>query len=260
MKDIYEKIYEARQNNKEIALCIVVSAQGSTPRSTGAKMLVFENAKIYGTIGGGNLEKKVIENALDVIKKGQAKIFKHDLLHQHSMCCGGVVEIYIEPILKKNKLYIFGAGHTGQALARIASELEFEIVLIDDRKEYVDECTIPSVNKMNLPFEKALRILPFDERTYIAVITYSHEQDRDILAFCLQKSHAYLGMIGSKRKIEITKKMFADAGIGTPEQVNKVDMPMGVEIHAETPEEIAVSILSKLIEVKNKIQKTNKKL
>lgn len=253
VKEIYLKIDEARQKGIEAALCIIVSCKGSTPRKTGAKMLVYENGSIYGTIGGGNLEKKVIENALEVIRNRESKLFRHDLLHQHSMCCGGNVEIYIEPVMKKNKLYIFGAGHTGQALAKISSDHDFEIVLIDDRKEYMDECKIPEVNKMNLPFQQALALLPFDERTFVSILTYSHELDRDILGFCLNKPHAYLGMIGSKRKTEVTRKMFAEAKIGTEEKLNRVDMPMGIDINAETAEEIAVSILAKLIEVKNKV-------
>lgn len=251
MKSIYEELCEIQKKGAEAALCIVVSTRGSAPRNAGAKMLVYENGKIDGTIGGGNLEKKVIENARQVIRDKKPKLFKHDLLHQHNMCCGGTVEIYIEPIMKKNKLYIFGAGHTGQALARYAPDFGYETVLIDDRKEYLEDCTNAEVNKMNLPFPQALQLLPFDEQTYIAILTYSHETDREILAFCLKKPHAYLGMIGSRRKVEVTKKRFVEAGIGSAEQLDKVDMPMGVHIKAETPYEIAISILAKLIQTKN---------
>lgn len=259
MKSIYEELFEIQKKGGEAALCIVVSTRGSAPRNAGAKMLVHSTGKIEGTIGGGNLEKKVIENALLVIKDKKPKLFKHDLLHQHNMCCGGTVEIYIEPIMKKNKLYIFGAGHTGQALAKYASDFGFETVLIDDRKEYLDNCSDAAVNKMNLPFAQALQLLPFDEQTYIAILTYSHETDRDILAFCLQKPHAYLGMIGSRRKVEVTKKMFAEAGVGTREQLDTVDMPMGISINADLPEEIAVSILAKLIQIKNSTVKNEVK-
>ncbi len=214
-------------------------------------MIVFENGKIHGTIGGGELEKSVIKNAVEQIKKKEPRLFRHDLLHQHSMCCGGTVDVYIEPIMKKNKLYIFGAGHTGQSLAGYALDFDFEIVLLDDRKEYLDACKEEGINKMHLPFPQALPILPFDENTFVCIMTYSHEIDRDILAFCLKKPHAYLGMIGSQRKVEVTKKMFADAGLGSLIELEHIDMPMGINIGAEGPEEIAVSILSKLIEIKN---------
>jgi xanthine dehydrogenase accessory factor len=168
------------------------------------------------------------------------------------MCCGGTVEIYIEPIMKKNRLYIFGAGHTGQALAKQAVNFDFEVVLIDDRKEYLDQCSIEDVSKMHLDFRQALAVLPFNLNTYICIMTYNHAIDRDILSFCVRKEFAYLGMIGSKRKIALTKKMFLEAGHVNEEEINKVDMPMGIDILAESPEEIAVSIMAKLIMVRNK--------
>ena len=272
MKSVYENIVDAQKQNINVALCTILTTKGSTPRKVGAKMLVYEDGSICNTIGGGDLEKKVIENALSVLKKREAKVFKHDLLNQHDMCCGGTVEIFIEPILKKNKLYIFGAGHTGQALAKYATSFDFEVFLIDDRKEYLRnthpqplpeggehtkivlpnwEETVGVVNKMNLPHQQALPLLPFDEQVFICIMTYSHPMDREILAFCIKKPFAYLGMIGSHRKVEMTKKMFVDAGVGTKEDLDKIDMPMGIDILAEGPDEIAISILAKLIEMKN---------
>lgn len=253
MSDIYDKIVEARKKNTNIALCTIVNTKGSTPRKIGAKMLVYENGTIFGTIGGGELEKCVIRDAVEQIQTRKSKIFRHDLLHHHGMCCGGTVDIYIEPIMVKNKLYIFGAGHTGQSLVKLASGFDFEIVLIDDRKEFISECKLPHVNKMNLDFEKVLKLLPFDSHTYICIMTYSHPTDREILSFCIQKPFAYLGMIGSTRKVEMTKKLFTEGLNITPDQLEKVDMPMGIDIGAEGPNEIALSILTKLIAVKNKI-------
>jgi xanthine dehydrogenase accessory factor len=253
MKSIYDEITLAVQNRRNSALCIVTSTKGSAPRKTGAKMLVYDNAEIFGTIGGGDLEKKVIQNALEVIKNHKPCTFKHDLLNQHGMCCGGVMEIYIEPIMNKKKLYIFGAGHTGQSLVKFASNFEFDIFVIDDRKEYLDEINIEGVNKLNLEHNKALNTLPFGEDVFIVIVTYSHQIDRDILAYCIRQPFAYLGMIGSKRKIEITKKMFIEGKIGTAEDLEKIHMPIGIDISAETPDEIAISILSEIIKVKNKV-------
>ena len=255
MKDVFEQIAEARRYNREVALCVIVNTKGSAPRKTGAKMLVFADGKIYGSIGGGNLEKKVIANAQEVLKTKKPGLFKHELLQQHNMCCGGTVEIYIEPVMKKNKLYIFGAGHTGAALAKYALDFDFEVVVIDDRKEYVDEIKLDGINKLNNDYRQVLPVLPFDENTFIAIMTYSHPFDRDILAYCLKKPHAYLGMIGSQRKVEMTKKMFSEGMIASEKELDDVDMPMGINIGAEGPEEIAVSILAKLIAVKNKIEK-----
>lgn len=247
---LYQKILEAQSQNQSLALCTIVNTKGSTPREQGSKMLVYSDGGIFGTIGGGELEKSVIKNALKVIQSGKPELFKHDLLHQHNMCCGGSVEIFIEPIMQKNKLYIFGAGHTGQALASHALSLDFEVVVIDDRKEYLDQILLEGLSKLHLHYSDALPLLPFDEQTYVCIMTYSHPYDRDILSFCIRKPHAYLGMIGSQRKVEITRKMFFEAGIGTIEELNGIDMPMGIDIAAETPDEIAVSILAKMIAVR----------
>ena len=260
MKNIFEKITEIQKSSEEAVVCTIVNTKGSTPRKVGAKMIVYADGKIFGTIGGGDLEQKVIENAVELIETKQPKLFRHDLLHQHGMCCGGTVEIYIEPIMKKNKLYIFGAGHTGQSLAKLAKDFDFETVLIDDRKEYMDDCKSKEINKMNLPFGEALKLLPFDEQTYICIMTYSHPVDRDILAFCVKKHFAYLGMIGSRRKVEVTKKMFSEGLYISEEELDKIDMPMGIDIGAEGPEEIALSILGKLIATKNKITLWKKEL
>ncbi|REK04726.1 MAG: XdhC family protein [Bacteroidetes bacterium] len=256
-ESIYKKLTEAELAGKRAALCVITGVRGSTPRSVGAKMIVYEDGNIFGSVGGGDLEKSVIENALKAIQNSKAETFRHDLLHQHSMCCGGSVDIFIEPIQRKNKLYIFGAGHTGHALAQHAVHLDFEVVLIDERREYIDSIHIEDINKLPLHYKEALTLLPFDQHTYICVMTYSHPNDRDILAYCITKPWAYLGMIGSRRKVELTKKMFTAAGIADKELLEKVDMPMGIEIEAETPHEIAISILAKLVNVKrNSISKS----
>lgn len=260
MNDIHEKIHELRVAGNDLVLCTIVSAKGSTPRKVGAKMLVCRGGVILGTIGGGELERNVIQNALELFNGGNAKVMRHDLLHQHGMCCGGSVDIFMEPIMKKRKLYIFGAGHTGNALAGLSVGMEFETVLIDDRKEFLDQCANPQINKMFLPFGEALRVLPFDEQTYICIMTYSHPIDRNILAFCLRKPFAYLGMIGSRRKVEMTKKMFSQGLNISLDKLEEVDMPMGIDIGAEGPEEIALSIMSKLIAVKNNVSTWTREL
>lgn len=251
MESIYEELHRIQDEGSKAALCIVTETKGSTPRKTGSKMIVREDGSIYGTIGGGNLEKEVIKNAVKQILLNEPKNFKHDLLQQHNMCCGGRMEIYIEPILKKKKLYIFGAGHTGEALSGLMAKLDFDVFLIDDREEIIDEIEIPDINKMKVNFDEVLPSLPFDEMTYVVILTYSHPVDRNILSFCIKKPFAYLGMIGSKRKVEMTKKMFMKGKIASVKELSKVDMPMGFDIKANGPQEIALSIAAKLVEIKN---------
>ncbi|HEY3251231.1 MAG TPA: XdhC/CoxI family protein [Ignavibacteria bacterium] len=257
MTDIFDEIVKIKNSDTKAAVCTVINTKGSAPRKIGAKMIVYEDGTIKGTIGGGDLEKKVIDEAIKVIINNEAETFKHDLLHQHSMCCGGIVEIFIEPIVKLKRLFIFGAGHTGQALAKFASDTGFEVFLIDDRKEYIDQCNVEGINKMNLEHLAALQALPFDKNAFIVITTYSHQIDRDILAYCVRKQWAYLGMIGSKRKVLMTKKIFIDSNIGREEDLNKIHMPVGIDINAETPEEIAVSILAELVKVKNSKSEEN---
>ncbi|MCF8256595.1 MAG: XdhC/CoxI family protein [Flavobacteriales bacterium] len=250
--DIYGEIAESGRQPEKAALCVIVQTKGSAPRKVGAKMIVYESGRISGTIGGGDLERKVIENALAQIERNAPEMFRHDLLHQHNMCCGGSVYIYIEPIRKMNRLYIFGAGHTGSALAQFARALDFDVYVIDDRKEYLDLIVTEGVNKVNMEYGQILPSLPFNGNTYVAIMTYDHAHDRDILAYCIARPHAYLGMIGSRRKVELTRKMFIEAGIATGLSLEQVDMPMGLNIGAESPHEIAISIMAKLIEVKNR--------
>ncbi len=253
MIDVFEKITEDKNNNLDFALCIITNTKGSVPRAKGAKMLVYPNGKIFGTIGGGRVEKKIIEDALLVLQTKEPIHIHYDLLKQLDMCCGGSIDIYIEPVLKKNKLYIFGAGHTGIALANRAKDFNFDITIIDDRQDYIDEVTIEGVKKIYSDFKTILPQLLFDENTYITIMTYSHPIDRIILSYCLKQPHCYLGMIGSMRKIEVTIRLFLEEDIATEEEMEKVDMPMGIDIGAEGPEEIAISILAKLISVKNKV-------
>ncbi|MBW7937231.1 MAG: XdhC family protein [Flavobacteriales bacterium] len=251
MNDLYSIITSLDLQKLPAAYCLIVSVKGSTPRREGAKMLVYADGSICGSIGGGALENQVIKDALRVIQQKKPQLFRHDLLHQHNMCCGGTVQIYIEPIMTKPKLYLFGAGHTGQAISARAAGCGFDTYIIDDRPEYTQQISTPDVQVMTLPFPQALKALPFDNKTFIAILTYNHAIDRDILFHCVKQPHAYLGMIGSQRKVEVTRKMMLESGLTTEEEINKINMPMGLDIHAETPEEIAISILAKLIQVKN---------
>lgn len=256
MKSIYSIIEEKRKEGVNCALCVIVSTSGSTPLKTGAKMLVTEKGELFGTIGGGNFEKKVIENAIELIEKQESGFFNHNLVQQHGMCCGGSINVYIEFIMRPEKLYIFGSGHVGRALARLAATLPFDTYVIDSRKKELDLLETENIQKIPLSYSEILPHLPFDKNTYITVMTYDHSMDREILAYCMKKEFGYLGMIGSKRKVEITKKMFFSTQLFSEEEFAKVDTPMGLDIHAESPEEIAISIMAKLIEVKNK--KNNK--
>jgi len=255
MGSIYTKIAEAENSKQKSALCIIINTKGSTPRKKGAKMLVLEDGKISGTIGGGTLEMKVIEDALKVIKNKKPSTFSHALVHDHGMCCGGTVEIFIEPIVNRKKLYIFGAGHIGNALTIFAKELDFNVSVIDEREDAFYDWNPNGATLINKKHKTAFKKLTFDENTFITVITHNHAYDREIVTHCARQPHAYLGMIGSQRKVEVAKKTFRAGKILTEKEMENIDWPMGIAIEAQTPEEIAISILAKLIDVRSKMNK-----
>ncbi|HPE57005.1 MAG TPA: XdhC family protein [Bacteroidales bacterium] len=251
MKDILENIRQIKASGKRAALCIIVETKGSSPRKAGSKMIVYEDKTIEGTIGGGSLEMKVMEDAPQVIESGTPQKFSYNLEDDLGMHCGGYAEVYIEPILPDEQLYIFGAGHVGKALADLASQFGFEIILVDPREEIIKGFQGTSYKFIRQDFVEAAKELAFGGNAYIVITTPKHKYDEDVLAVCAKKAVAYVGMIGSKNKVALAKKRFLEESILTQEEIDRVDMPIGIKFNAQTPEEIAVSILAKLIDVKN---------
>ncbi len=250
MNSIYEQIVIIENGNQKAVLCTIIATKGSSPRKVGAKMIVFENASIFGTIGGGALEKKVIEEALKVLETNLPVIVSHNLVKELEMCCGGTVELFLEPIMNKKKLLIFGAGHIGNSLARFAYELDFKVSLIDERIELFENIGT-EINCMIENHVSAIEKSTFDSNTYVVIVTHDHAFDREILALCSKRNPAYIGMIGSQRKVEVAKKMLLSSELLDENEISKVDMPIGIDISAKTPQEIAISILAKLIELRN---------
>ena len=258
MSSLYHKLIEVENSSHKAALCTIIMVKGSAPRKTGTKMLVYANGAIVGTIGGGSLEKVVIQQALDVIKNNEAKTVTHNLVSELAMCCGGTVELFIEPIMNRKKVYVFGAGHIGKALAKFAADLDFNVTLIDERYEAFDGIDITECTLIKEQHTAAIEQLSFDENTFIVILTHNHAYDREILALTAQKPHQYIGMIGSERKVAIAKKNMIAADFMNEEQVKAIDMPIGIDIEAITPQEIAISILAKLIDVRNSRVKNTK--
>jgi len=252
MELIFNKILEILKTGEVAALCTVVSTKGSTPLKTGAKMIVWGNGSIFGTIGGGPLEHATVENAIGVIKDKRPQLFVHNLQVQHNMCCGGSMEIYIEPLMPLKKLFMFGGGHVGKAVVKHALDLDFEITVIDSREEIFNDWDFSGYRKVTGDYPKTLPTLPYDDNTYIVIATMDHPTDNEVLAFCISRPHCYLGMIGSKKKVATMKENLISQGIATEEELSRVDMPIGLDINAVTADEIAISIVAKLIREKNK--------
>lgn len=253
VKDILLNINDVVKSGKKAALCIIVDTQGSSPRKTGSKMIVFEDGTQDGTIGGGSLELRVIDDARKVIEDSKAQKLSYDLGDDLSMNCGGSAEVYIEPINPEKQLFIFGAGHIGRVLARYALDFGFAVTLIDHRAGIENEVDLNAIGLDKRTYTEAAMEINFTDQSYIVIVTPKHKYDEEILEICAKKQNAYIGMIGSKTKVAKARKRFLEENILTDEELNKVDMPIGIKFNAQTPEEIAISILAKMIDVKNTI-------
>lgn len=254
MKDILSRINEIRNSGKIAALCIIINTKGSSPRKTGTKMIVYKDGSIEGTIGGGSLELKVIEDAIKTLEQNIPQKFSYELMEDLSMHCGGFAEVYIEPILQQNQLYIFGAGHIGKVLTRFAHDFGFQVTLIDPRENMFQVEFPENVNFIKKDFVEAAEMLELASNAYVVIVTPQHKNDEAVLAVVANKPHTYIGMIGSKTKVALARKRFTEEGILTSEILDGIDMPIGIKFNAQTPEEIALSILAKMIDVKNSIQ------
>jgi xanthine dehydrogenase accessory factor len=252
MESFYQKAADTERAGKPAAVCIVISTSGSAPRKSGAKMIVYADGTIFGTIGGGAVEKQVITDAISCLAKHESMTRDYSLEADLSMHCGGKMNIFIEPLTLSPDLFIFGAGHVGKAVARYASDLGFRITLFDERPGIFEQGHIPGCSFVSGDFKKSVSETVFNDHCFIVIVTPEHIKDEEVLALVSSRPHAYIGMIGSKRKVEIIRQNLLAKKAMTEEQINQIDMPIGIKIAAETPEEIAISIIGKLIDVKNK--------
>ena len=251
MQSIFSKAEEIKNEQSHAALCIVVDTQGSTPRKQGAKMIVYADSSIFGTIGGGSIEKEVAEKAMGIIASGKPEKCVFNLGTDLGMHCGGSMEVYIEPIGTAQKLYIFGAGHIGKALAGFAKALDFAVTLFDPREDIFVGKEFENCNCVNKDYFEAIDEALFDTNTYSVIVTPKHVFDEEVLARIARKPHAYVGMIGSTRKVDLLRKRFLAENLLTTEELDSIDMPIGIKLNAESPQEIAISILAKLIDKRN---------
>lgn len=220
-------------------------------------MIVYSDGSIFGSIGGGSVEKEVAERAVELIASGSPEKCVFSLEQDLGMHCGGKMEVYIEPINPVQKLLIFGAGHVGRAVAKFATELDFSVTLIDPRENIFSEPGFSSYSCINRDYFEAIEQIVFNENSYSVIVTPKHLYDEDILAKIARKPHAYIGMIGSRRKVEMLKERFTSENILTPEELEKIDMPIGIRLRAETPQEIAICIVAGLIDVRNGLHNSN---
>jgi len=250
MESFFEKIVELKKSGELFALAITVKAEGSTPRKVGAKMIILRDGKTAVTLGGGDLEKKVIEEAINGIKQGQPRVASFTLDIEKGkldMMCGGKLDIYIEPILPDEKLVIFGAGHITRSLAPLMKLAGFQVSVVEDSPDLLQKDKFPETEDLILTdMEQFAGDLPPDPNTYIVILSRGFSKDEAILCRLIQKDFKYIGMIGSMRKITAMRENLQKQGIPR-EAFNELQAPIGLDIGAETPEEIAISIAAEII-------------
>ncbi len=249
-KDILEELVLARQEGNPVALAVIVKARGSVPRHTGTKMLFYADGRTSGTIGGGELEARVMQQALASLEDNKSRYIPYSLVDPERGdpgVCGGEVEVFVEPYLPPAAILIIGCGHVGQAVAQLASWLGFRVVVSDDREGMATPEVVPDAD-LYFPgsIEDTLSSFKVNTTTYVVAVTRNVEVDRVILPKILETEAPYIGIIGSRRRWEETQRLLSEDGIDK-DQMSRFHSPIGLELHAETPEEIAVSILAEVI-------------
>jgi len=252
---IYQAILDARRAGRPAALATVIRARGSAPRHETSKMLVFADGPMLGTVGGGQLESLIIAASQAAIRDGQPRLENYSLAGPHEDAvgvCGGEVEVFIEPILPPPTVLVLGCGHVGVAVAHLAKWLGFRVVVSDDREELCNPEHAPDAD-LCLPGEIAavLSQTRVDSRTYVVAVTRGYSYDVDSVPILLKTETPYIGVIGSRRRWATAVKELQALGI-TDEQLQRIHSPIGLHLGAETPAEIAVSIMAEIIMLRNR--------
>jgi xanthine dehydrogenase accessory factor len=248
--EVYRALLDVLDSGGVAAVCTVVEAAGSSPQKLGSKLLVRRDGSIVGTIGGGAVEHAAIEQAGEVLDTGRARLFKAHLARDLAMCCGGRMEIFIEPVGDRPWLLLFGGGHVGAALCDVAVTAGFRVHVIDEREGFATPERHPRASAFTVgPPMDVVDGLPWGPRAFAVVVTHSHHLDEELLLRCADRERRYLGMIGSRSKVRRVLGRLAARGL-EPETLADIHAPVGLSIAARDPGEIAISIAAELIAVR----------
>src|SRR6201988_2079944 len=251
--DIFEEVLRLRREGKRAVMATIVHTNGSIPSFESSRMLVREDGSIGGTIGGGCVEAEGWAAAKEILKNESPRKMVFNLNNEASydngLICGGTLEVFVEPILPQPVLYIFGGGHVSIAVANAANTAGFAIGVIDDRESFANRERFPMAQDIHTSFEEAFEKIKPTASTYMVIVTRGHKDDMHVLRWAVGTSPRYIGMIGSKRKVLSVYRALEKEGI-PPEKFAGVHAPVGLDIGALTPEEIAVSITAELIAIR----------
>jgi len=244
---LFKKIHELQQQQQAAVIATVVEAAGSAPRQAGSRMLILADGSSIDTIGGGAVEKQVVDDALALFTTGGTRLLRYDLGHDLSMACGGTMSVFLEVLQPVQPLLIFGAGHIGLALASLGKLLGYQVTIVDNRPEFANKERFPAADRIIArPYDQALVDLPFTDHTYIVIVTHRHLHDQELLQHCLSQPFAYLGMIASRSKVKTILADVQKNGVSA-EVLDRVHSPIGLDLGAQTPAEIAVAIAAEWI-------------
>jgi xanthine dehydrogenase accessory factor len=254
MKDlqIYEEIIRLTRVGETFALATVTENSGSSPRKAGAKMLVRENGTTLGTVGGGRVEVETTQAARAALEDGIPRSLSFVLTEEHGFACGGGMTVYVEPCCSVPQLVMFGAGHVGRAVAALGKNCGFRVTVVDERPECTDRDALPFVDEIICcPVGDAFGRLQLNGESFVIIATPGHVCDFAAVRGALATEVGFIGLLGSRRKLETLLHTLEEEGF-SPEQRKRIVTPVGLEIGAETPEEIAVSIIGQLVRERRK--------
>ncbi len=252
--DVYEELVRLRRLGRKCALCTIVEVRGSIPSFQSAKLLVREDGSIVGTIGGGCVEAEVWNAAREAMETEKPKHLSfnlgQDAACDNGLICGGQLDIYVEPVLPVPRAFIFGAGHISKGLSKIASLAGFDTVVVDDRDTFANRERFPEASEVHAAgYEEVFPRLEVNETSYIVIVTRGHRDDLRVLRWAAATPARYVAMIGSKRKVIALIRELEKEGMPA-KTFERIHAPMGLEIGAVTPEEIAVSVVAEMIAVR----------
>ncbi len=253
--DLFEEVVKLRRAGRRGALATIVHTNGSIPSYESSRMLVCEDGSIAGTIGGGCVEAEVWAAAKEVMQKEAPRKMVFNLNNEanydNGLICGGTLEVFVEPILPQPVVVLFGGGHVSMAVAKSAAAAGFGVSVVDDRETFANAQRFPMAQAIYTSYEEAFEKIQPNESTYLVIVTRGHKEDMRVLAWAVRTGARYVGMIGSKRKVISVYKALEKEGY-REEEFERVYAPMGLDIGALAPEEIAISIVAELISVRRK--------